>query len=83
MTNEKFYRLDSFENNKYTPIKVITPEDYEKVYHAQKVVLDFNRQFLYFVYFNLNYLEFDQVQKSMTNVLISRVDIQVLLSTNF
>lgn len=83
MASEKFYRLDSFENNKYTSIKVISLEEYEKVYSAQKIVLEFNRQFLYYIYFNLNYLEYDAVKKSMTNFPIANLDIQMLLSTNF
>jgi len=78
----EFYRLDSFENNKFEPIKPVSQEEFNKVKDSIKSITEFNQQFLIYIYFQLNLIEFDKLINALSNIPVTQLDINALQSKN-
>lgn len=76
----ELYRLDSLENNIFKPIKDLTEDEYSKTNECVQSISDFNRQFLLYIYFQLNLIEFDKLVKVLSNISVTQIDIRIFQS---
>lgn len=68
-------RLCSVENNCFDDIKVISEEAFESIQKDIETINSYKNHFLVFVYFQLNFLEFDKLCKRLSDISITRIDI--------
>jgi hypothetical protein len=76
------YILNSLENNEFKPIKELTEDEFNRIDECVWSISDFNKQFLIFIYFQLNLNEFDKLIKGLSNIPVTQIDVKVIQSKN-
>lgn len=80
--SEQKIRLCTLENNSYDDIKTLTKETLKQIQIDVETVNEYKNHFLVFIYFQLNLREFNTLLKSLTDVPITKIDINKISSTN-
>lgn len=74
------YDLTSFENNRFKVIRELTEEEFQKTNGSASTIKKINIQFLVYIYFQLNLLEFDKLAKSLTGIPVGKLNINFIQS---
>ena len=78
---DKSIRLCSLEDNSFNDIKEITEDILNSIDEDIKVVNEYNKHFLNFIYFQQNLLEFDRFCKTLNNIPVTYIDINKFITT--
>jgi len=77
------YRLDSFENNKFNPIRDLSKQEFLEIKEWIAMVTLYKRHFLMYQYFELNLTEFDKLVREISDINPRDIDINKLQSWAF
>lgn len=78
----KRIRLCSLEDNSFNDIKEITSDTFNSIVNDIKVVNEYNKHFLNYIYFQQNLLEFDEYCKTLKNIHVTTIDLNKIVTTN-
>lgn len=78
---DKRIRLCSLEDNSFNDIKEITKDILNSIDEDIKVVNEYNKHFLNYIYFQQNLLEFDRFCKTLKNIPVTSIDINKFITT--
>lgn len=77
---DKRIRLCSLENNNFNDIKEITFDTLNSIEKDIKVVNEYNKHFLNYIYFQQNLLEFDKLCKTLKNIPVTTIDLNKFIT---